>query len=147
MQEAVRRDRSAAVDARGAREVGEPPAGLLDDHLNGGEIPFAHAEGVDRPVDGAFGDEHVRPEVPETANVPGAPREIRHAVLVGEAQHGVLDDHDRRHGDALAVRERALASFGPPAAAEGRSRDDAEAQLHHPSSSAISVAQTGIPRA
>ena len=107
-------------------EVGEAPACLLDDHLHGGEVPLADADRVDGSVDGAFGDEHVRPEVAEAARVPRAPRERRHVVLDRERENGLLDSGDRRDVHGLAVRERTGPALGPPAASKRRRRDDAD---------------------
>ena len=39
VEQPVRRDRAAAVGARPALEVGEPPAGLLHDHLERQRCP------------------------------------------------------------------------------------------------------------
>ena len=126
MQVAVRRDRGPAVDTGVALEVGERPTGLLDDHLDGGQVPYRHADRVDRPVDRALGHEHVAPEVPVPAGVPGAPGEAGDGLLEGEAEHGVLRMPHGRDVDTVAAGVRAAAALRPPAAVERRCRDDAE---------------------
>ena len=52
--------------------VGERAAGLLDDDHHRGEVVRLQADGVDREVDRALGDEHVLPEVAEAAGAVAA---------------------------------------------------------------------------
>ena len=66
MEEAVGGDGAPAVRRPDAAVVGEAAAGLLDDHLHGGQVPQRH-DGVEPDVDSALGHEHVRPEVAEGA--------------------------------------------------------------------------------
>ena len=77
-------------------------------------------------VDGAFGDEHVRPEIAEAAGVPRASRERRHVVLDRERENCLLDGGDRRDVHRFAVRECTRPALGPPTASKRRSGDDAD---------------------
>ena len=118
---------------------------LLDDHLDGGQVPLPQARGVHGSVDGAFGDQHVRPEVPEPARVPGAASKRGHPVFEGQAEDGVLDLEivDTRAGSppAYAPEPRSAHQRRPSAGAETTPRRTASN-----SSSATKVAQIGMPR-
>ena len=72
MQVPVGHQGVAAVAADDAGEVGEAPAGLLDDHLGGGEVPGV-GPGVHGDVDQALGDQAVVPEVAERRGSPSTP--------------------------------------------------------------------------
>ncbi len=125
--------------------VAEPPAGLLHDRLNRGEVPERDADGVDGAVHGPFGHEHVGPEVPVAAGVPGRRRERRDRLLEREREHGILD---RRTAE---TRMRSSFAHAPPPRSACQRRWSAGAETTPSrstpsSSSAISVAQTGMPR-
>src|SRR5882724_3152769 len=74
MEEAVCADDASPVGGWHAGQVSEPPAGLLDDDLERGEVPQRYL-GLSGDIDGPLGDEHVRPEIAERA---GSPRRLRH---------------------------------------------------------------------
>ena len=81
---------------------------------------------VDGAVGGAFADEHVPPEVAQSARVPGAGGDCLEPGVEGKAEHGILDLRDRRYMHALTVYERASATLGPPAPPERRRRHHAD---------------------
>ncbi len=129
MEEAVRGDRRSAVGSRDAVAIAESAACLLDDRLNGGEVPELDPDRVDGAVDGSLGHEHVGPEVTVPPCVPRRGGERRNRLFDREREHGVLDVPHCRDVDAIAVRPGAAAALGMPAAVECGSRDDTQAQL------------------
>ncbi len=126
VEDAVRRHGGAGVDACLAREVREATAGFLDDDLHGREVPFVDPDRVDRTVDRALCDEHVRPEVAEPARVPGATRDRRNVVLDREGEHRVLDPAHGGHVEAV------LADEGTRRRVQLSSADRARAPRRHP---------------
>jgi len=105
--------------------------------LQRGEIPHGDFR-LARDVDGAFGDEHVRPEVAERPRPPDPLGQRDEAVAVVAAPAGerrirqerVVDRGDS--GDVETTRTgragcpRAVAASGPPSAVKGRRGHDAE---------------------
>src|SRR5580700_3768145 len=65
----VAADDAAAVRRRYPVQTGEPAARLLDDDLQGRQVPERDV-GLGRDVDRALRDQHVRPEVAEAAGPP-----------------------------------------------------------------------------
>src|SRR5918996_5844797 len=118
VEQAVGRDRAAPGGGRGATEVGEAAAGLLDDHLGCRQVPELDLR-FDGQVGGSLGDQHVAPEVPERPGSPAAASQLKE--LLAEA---VLLPHRRCRAGAEAT---------PTSTRPSRSR-------------AIKVAQTGTPR-
>ena len=111
-----------------AKSVNRPPASSTITWI-GGQVPQRDADRVDGAVSGSLRHEHVGPEVPVGPRVPGLMREARQRPLEREAEDSVLDAPDRRDVDAVAAGIGARASLGPPAPAEGRSRDEAHTEL------------------
>ena len=83
VQQPVGRYRAPAVGGAVPGEIGEPAAGLLDDHEQRREIPERH-DGLGRDVGRALGHEDVAPEVAEAAGAPHLLRQRLELVLEAE---------------------------------------------------------------
>ena len=113
--EAARRSRRSRPSS-----VAPPSAGFFDDRDERGDVPERH-DRVDRDVERAFGDEHVLPEVADTARAPAAVRRGR-AVLspmpsVVEPLLRVPRERQLRVGDRATTgddRDRASPSRNAP---------------------------------
>jgi hypothetical protein len=142
VQVAVGAHERRPVDPAGARHVGHPAAGLLDQDERRGDVPDVHPA-LDHRLGGAFGDERVAPEVAEAAVAPGggdrrveAGHEAGPDVLPPAAVNelGVLDPGYRRGSDrpagAIAPdRPGAQAAGGMPALAQRRRAEDPDLEL------------------
>ena len=114
VEHTVGRDRGVVLVGRLTVAIGERAPGLLDDHTDRGHVVDRDADGVDRDVDGALGDEHVLPEVAEPAGAPAALLQLDEpagqaepvpAVVERDAHLGVGEVGDVGH-TARAARRR-----------------------------------------
>ena len=137
VEHTVGRDRGVVLVGRLTVAIGEHAPGLLDDHPDRGHVVDRDTDGVDRHVDGAFGDEHVLPEVAEPAGAPAALLQLDEpagqtepvpAVVERDAHLGVGDVGDVETRAASPVGERPELAGRPPPPAERRRRHHAH---HH----------------
>src|SRR2546427_253874 len=132
VHEPVGADARAGVDRALTTQTCGAPSPLLDDPLEGGDVPWVH-DPVNRDLTGAFGDQHVLVEVTQP---PGAVHALRQPHDPGwrpappagpeitMEQHRLLEISDLRHAEAARSRERPRSAGGVPAGAErGRARD------------------------
>ena len=134
VEHTVGRDRGVVLVGRLTVAIGEHAPGLLDDHPDRGHVVDRDADRVDRHVDGAFGDEHVLPEVAEPTGAPAALLQLDEpagqtepvpAVVERDAHLGLGDVGDVGDMAASPVGERPELAGRPPPPAERRRR-------HHP---------------
>src|SRR5205823_11429585 len=137
VQGAVRRERRRAGRVRRSVERRKAAPGLLDDQLNGGNVPALERR-VDGDVRGALRDEHVHPEVAEAALHPCPRRELEERLAEPEprerpgarvAEGRVLDAADPGDAYSASVRKGACAAGRPPAMAERRRGRDGRRDL------------------
>ena len=129
-----------------AAEVGEPPACLLDDHLHRCEIPLLHAG----PVEGA-----VDSSLPRSACTTRSPRTRVHARLAARAPAPSFSiANESTEFSMVAIAETRMRSpfANAPAPRSAHQRrasagaDTTPSRTTPSDSSAMSVAQTGMPR-
>ena len=156
VQQPVGRDHVAGVDARVAAHVGAPAAGLLDHHLHRGDVPHREPADLDRDVDRAVGHQHVRPEVAEAAHAPAAPRQREELRVEADRlervdrvvrEVRVLDAADLRHRHRRRRRAARRSPRAPDQRDPSAGADTTPATRSPSTSSAMSVAHTGMPRA
>ena len=149
----------AAVVGRDAVEVGQPPARLVEDRDQRGEVPDA-GRPVDRHVDHPLGDEAVLPEVAERPRLPAGVGQrdpaLQVAALgeraeVGGGQVGVGEVGDPGDGDPprrapVLRRPRAQPLRTPPAAAQRRGARDARRRRGRARSARSAWPRPGTPR-
>ena len=142
MQQPVGAHGAAAVRRRLAGQVGKNSSGLLDDHLQRGEIP-ERDHGLGGNIHRAFGYQDVRPEIPVGAGPPDRSGQVQESVHpaallpaghVGVRKRGVLQRRDLGHPAAGRLGQPpagpcAAAAGRPPAAAERGRRDNPDDDL------------------
>src|SRR5262245_24606654 len=134
VQDAVGRQDRPAVDERRPVELADLPARLLDDHLQGGEVPRRELQ-LDHHVGRAPGYQAVPPGVAEPPVPPRLPYQGLSAGRVladqpvlhpGEHHEGPGDTIRARDADRLAVQPGAVAHPRLVALAERRQVHDAD---------------------
>ena len=159
VQEAVGRQRAPAARAGRAGEVGEPAAGLPDDHVERGEVPQRDL-GLAGDVDRALGQQAVAPEVAVGAGAPDRPGEVEEAVEqaallpAGEAGVGqarvvaasLTCETRQRVADSSRRPVHAPTSFAAHQRLFSAGAETRPTTGSSPSNSEISVAHTGTPR-
>ena len=141
-----------------AVQVGERPPASRTRMSSGARSHSLHLR-LDGDVDGALGDQAVRPEVAVAAHPPHRvgevderrTRRVPPGGQVGERQAGRAQvgdgrNRDRREQIAVERREGALTPRRPPPPLQRGRADDADDSGTPSTSSAISVAHTGTPR-
>ena len=135
VQHAVRRHGGAVAERTTAEPVGDAAAGLGDDRPQRRGVVRLEADRVDCDVDGAFGDEHVLPEITEAPRTVGIAAEVDHALVAADRlPAGVrcrahLCFVERRNGtdtQRSATVERTHADGAVPPRADCRCADDTE---------------------
>src|SRR5436309_10715995 len=120
----------AGVERALTIEAGGVPSCLLDDNLEGRDVPWVH-DPVYRDLTGAFGDQHVLVEVTQPSGAVHAPhqphdpgwRPLTAGPEIAVEQHRLMEIADLRHAKAARSRERPRSAGGVPAGAErGRAR-------------------------